>query len=71
MSNAASKAKCEFCGKGNARQVERTNPLNYHVQILKLCAPCRTKLGLSVKEPAGRGQGYRLTTFGDRTHTDR
>ena len=39
--------KCEQCGRMNASLVERTNPVNYHVERLLLCQKCRSKMGLS------------------------
>lgn len=41
----------------NASMVERTNPVNYHVERLLLCQKCRSKMGLSASNK-GASKGY-------------
>ena len=53
------------CKRMNAVMVERTNPLNYHVERLILCAPCRTKLGIAPPVAKTSGRSYRVTNKGE------
>lgn len=52
--------KCELCSRSNAIIVERTNPLNYHVQRIRLCSHCRNKMGISVPGGTLTTSKYRM-----------
>lgn len=45
-------AKCQNpgCKRSNASRVEITNPRDYSVTVLLLCAPCRRERGVAVAE---------------------
>lgn len=53
------------CKRQNAVLCERTNPRDYSVERLLLCAPCRTKLGISPTANAAVSRQYAIRLKGE------